>query len=256
MAQRWSVNEDIIVCKYCITHPGTYNDIARIKDLAAQLEEAGYEARSSRSIQHRAYAFDILLKERQRPYATTQVTIVYEALSERNSGKLREVQSLIERTYNPNEAITGLKESVSPMGLDGKATSLTSYVRTIDYNATFPMVLQKFLALKKINVYKPMCERIGLKPDTFSSMLRGRFNGVKKENVLRICVGLELSSVQAEELLNSAGYTFSNAIMLDVVIKSCLSHRVYSPLLINSELTDNEAPRLFDNYILPSWLDD
>lgn len=256
MAQRWSINEDIIICRYCLRNPGAYGDMTHIGHIATHLIEAGYEERSNRSIQHRAYTFDILIKNRQLPYITKQAVFVYETLNERNSGKLREVQSLIERTYNPNAETTVLEEGAPLVGLDGKATSLTGYIRTIDYNATFPMVLQKFLDLKKINVYKPVCERIGLKPDTFSSILRGRFHGVKKENVLRICVGLELGTAQAEELLNSAGYTFSNAIMLDVVVKSCLSHRVYSPLLINSELLDNKVPHLFDNYVLPSLLDD
>ena len=118
------------------------------------------------------------------------------------------------------------------------------------------MVLQKFLDLKKIKVYKRMCESIGLKPDTFGAILRGKYGEVKKDNVLRICVGLELSTIQSEELLNSAGYTFSNAIMLDVVVKSFLAHRVYNPLRINNELSENGVPHLFHNYKLYSPLDD
>ena len=67
-----------------------------------------------------------------------------------------------------------------------------------------------------------MCDRIGMKPDTFSAILRGKYGDVKKDNVLRICVGLELSVSEAEELLNSAGFMLSNAVMTDVVIKACL----------------------------------
>ena len=158
MAQSWSVNEDIIVCRYCLGYPGAYCDMMHIKCIAAQLEEAGYEARSSRSIQHRAYTFDILLKGRQLPYITNQAVIVYEALSERSAGKLEEIRSLIRRTYNPNEAVPALEESIPSSGLGDKATATTEYLRTIDFNTTFPMVLQKFLDLKKIKVYKRMCE--------------------------------------------------------------------------------------------------
>ena len=256
MAQSWSVNEDIFVCRYCLGYPGAYCDMMHIKCIAAQLEEAGYEARSSRSIQHRAYTFDILLKGRQLPYITNQAVIVYEALSERSAGKLEEIRSLIRRTYNPNEAVPALEESIPSSGLGDKATATTEYLRTIDFNTTFPMVLQKFLDLKKIKVYKRMCESIGLKPDTFGAILRGKYGEVKKDNVLRICVGLELSTIQSEELLNSAGYTFSNAIMLDVVVKSFLAHRVYNPLRINNELYENGVPHLFHNYKLYSPLDD
>jgi DNA-binding Xre family transcriptional regulator len=110
------------------------------------------------------------------------------------------------------------------------------------------MVLQKFLDLKKIKKHKKLCESIGMKPDTFSAILRGKYGEVKKDNILRICVGLELSSFQAEELLNSAGYTLSNAVMLDVVVKACLANRVYSPFRVNYELSDNGVPFLFHDY--------
>ncbi len=256
MAQRWSVNEDIIICRYCLRNPGAYGDMTHIGHIATHLVEAGYEERSSRSIQHRAYAFDILLKNRQLPYITKQVAIVYETLNEISIEKRQAIQSCIREIYNPNEPVADLEESLPSLGLDDKSTSATGYLRKIDYNTTFPMVLQKFLDLKKVKVYKKMCDSIGLKPDTFSAILRGKYGEVKKDNVLRICVGLELSSIQSEELLNSAGYTFSNALMLDVVVKSCISHRVYSPVLINDELRENGVPHLFHHYRLPSLLDD
>ena len=117
------------------------------------------------------------------------------------------------------------------------------------------MVLQKFLDLKKIKKHKELCESIGMKPDTFSAILRGKYGEVKKDNVLRICVGLELSTIQAEELLNSAGYTFSNAVMTDVVVKACIGARQYNRLFINLELEENGVQDLFHNYKLYSQLE-
>ena len=69
-----------------------------------------------------------------------------------------------------------------------------------------------------------------------------------KENILRICIGLELSQSEAEELLQSAGYFLSNAIMTDVIVKYFLNMRRYRPLEINLELLENNTPALFDNY--------
>ena len=69
-----------------------------------------------------------------------------------------------------------------------------------------------------------------------------------KENILRICIGLELSQSEAEELLQSAGYFLSNAIMTDVIVKYFLNVRRYRPLEINLELLENNTPALFDNY--------
>ena len=62
-----------------------------------------------------------------------------------------------------------------------------------------------------------------------------------------MCIGLELNVEQAQELLNSAGYILSDAIITDVVIKAFLWNRCYYPGVINSELLENNAPILFEN---------
>ena len=95
-----------------------------------------------------------------------------------------------------------------------------------------------------------MCRRIGMKPDTFSAILRGKYPEVKKDNVLRLCVGLELHVYEAEELLESAGYMFSNSIMTDVVVKAFLWDRIYSVVAINAELHENNVAMLFENYVI------
>ena len=66
MAQRWSINEDIIICQNCIKYPGAYNKRGYVEHLAHLLQEAGYEPRSIRSIQHRAYAFEIVRSGRHQ----------------------------------------------------------------------------------------------------------------------------------------------------------------------------------------------
>lgn len=249
MAQRWSINEDIIICQNCIKYPGAYSKRGYVEHLAHLLQEAGYESRSIRSIQHRAYAFEIVRGGRQRegrksPYASKQIAEVYRELAdERVEKQHQDIVAYIRELYNPNEE-TGVDL------INTNPASTTLFKHTIEFSATFPMVLQKFLDLKKIKKHNKLCASIGMKPDTFSAILRGKYGEVKKDNVLRICVGLELSSFQAEELLNSAGYTFSKAVMQDVVIKACLANRVYSPLRVNWELSENHVPALFHDYKL------
>jgi DNA-binding Xre family transcriptional regulator len=174
---------------------------------------------------------------------------VYKALINKEERNHQAIVASIREFYNPNGE-TGAEL------FNLNSTNAIGYQHTIDFSATFPMVLQKFLELKKIKKHKELCESIGMKPDTFSAILRGKYGEVKKDNVLRICIGLELSTVQAEELLNSAGYTFSNAVMLDVVIKACIYNRVYNRMYINLELHENGVPNLFQNYKLYSPLCD
>ena len=231
-------------------NPSAYSDNQHVERMSNLLQEFGYESRSKRSVQHRAYAVEIVRENRQLPYATEQVAEVYHILNDERWGNHQELVSQIQELYNPNEE-TGVDL------INSNPNSTIGYQYEIDFNKTFPMVLQKYLDLKKVKKHKSLCESIGMKVDTFSAILRGKYGDVKKDNIFKICVGLELSTSQAEELLNSAGYTFSAGSMLDVVIKACLANRVYSPLRINWELSDNHVvPLLFHNYKMYNPLDD
>ena len=66
-----------------------------IELIAAKLNEAGYEARSNRAIQHRAYSFKILLENRQLPYISEQVVMVYNKLTRENERISQEIKSYI-----------------------------------------------------------------------------------------------------------------------------------------------------------------
>ena len=248
MAQRWSLNEDIIVCKYCIENPWAYSSDVDIEYIATKLEDMGFEPRSSTAIRKRAYAYEIMRENSQPSNVPRQVLMVYATIAHEHVEIRQCVKAYIKEQYHPNESteISNGNERLS--GLMGGPNNLLGYQHTIDFKQTFPMVLQKYVELKKIKKHKAMCKSIGMKPDTFSAILRGKYSDVKKDNVLRLCVGLQLSVSEAEELLNSAGFMLSNAIMTDVVIKAFLWNRKYSVVAINMELEENNAPMLFHGY--------
>lgn len=253
MAQRWSLKEDVIIGKYCIENPWAYSSDIDIEKMMSQLEEVGGTIRSSGAIKKRAYAYEILEEGRQSPRIPRQVEIIYSELKTRNMslGVYQGIKAYIREVYNSNEQTRTLEsENKVSSNLTGNNNGLLGYQHTIDYCATFPMVLQKYVDLKGIKKHNAMCKRIGMKPDTFSAILRGKYKDVKKENILKICVGLELRLNEAEELLNSAGYLLSNAIMTDVVVKAFLWNRIYSVVAINAELYENNAPMLFQDYVI------
>lgn len=250
MAQRWSANEDIIICKYCIENPWAYSSNVDIEEISTKLEAAGFPPRSKSAIKQRAYAYEILLEGRRLSCVTNQVEKVYQMIGMENQQMLRGIKSYIREVYRPKDTLEILDIS-SPLSSLTKETSDTlEMVRTIDYKSTFPMVLQKYVDLKGIKKYSTMCRGIGMKPDTFSAILRGKYKEVKKDNALRICVGLKLHVNEAEELLKSAGLAFSDGDMTDVVIKAFLWDRIYSVVAINAELYENNAPMLFENYVI------
>ena len=237
MAQRWSINEDIIICQECIKYPGAYSKKGYAEHLAHLLQEAGYEPRSIRSIQHRAYAFEIVrsgrqCEGRQLPYATEQVAEVYKVLSDEQVSKHQEISACIEELYNPNEE-TGVElTNLTPNNTIG-------YQCTVEYKNTFPMKLQRLLDLKGIKRHQDLCDKLGMSINTFNAIIRGKYTTVQKDSVLQICIGLELCTMQVEELLDSAGYTLSYGKMKDVVIRACIQNRQYNPIAINRELVEH-----------------
>ena len=250
MAKRWCLNEDIVVCKHCLENPWAYSSDMDIEDMSAKLKDVGFEPRSESAIRQRAYAYQLLLDGRMLSCVSDQVAGVFEILASENNPNTRGVKSYIREVYRPQESsgISG-DEGITSNLISGPS-GLLELKRTIDFKSTFPMVLQKYVDLKGIKKHSVMCRSIGMKPDTFSSILRGKYQDVKKDNVLRICVGLKLRVEEAEELLESAGFMFSNAIMTDIVIKAFLWDRRYSVVAINAELYENNAPMLFDNYVI------
>ena len=237
MAQRWSINEDIIICQECIKYPGAYSKKGYAEHLAHLLQEAGYEPRSIRSIQHRAYAFEIVREGRQRegrqlPYATEQVAEVYKVLSDEKVSKHEEIAACIRELYNPNEETEVELTNLNPNNTIG-------YQCAVDTKKTFPVMLQRLLDLKGIKRHQDLCDKLGMSINTFNAIIRGKYTTVQKDSVLQICIGLELCTMQVEELLDSAGYTLSYGKMKDVVIRACIQNRQYNPIAINRELAEH-----------------
>lgn len=66
----------------------------------------------------------------------------------------------------------------------------------------------------------------------------------KKETVICLAIGLRLPLFEAQELLKTAGYTLSESIMLDSIVKKYLEEEEYNLDLINSELNEYNCPLL------------
>lgn len=245
MANRWSLKEDYIVCKFSYENAWKCISTEGIHGLMLELKKAGFNTRSKLAVNKRVRDYQCLFCGDKAPYAVNQVRSIYQSFSARvnNLDLTKSIKSYIAEVYDPN-VITD--DTTSTMvDLYSKHDGLIHSKRAIDYSSTFPMVLQKFIDQKGFKKHKEIYNKIYMKQDTFSSILRGKYSVVKKENVLRLCVGLHLSVDEAEELMESAGYLFSKSIMTDVVIKAFLLHHCYDTFAIDDELCENEAPALF-----------
>ena len=63
-----------------------------------------------------------------------------------------------------------------------------------------------------------------------------------KNTVMALCLALELNGDQSRDLMNKAGYAFSNASKKDLIVEYCIDNKVYDLMKINLILEEyNES---------------
>ena len=87
--------------------------------------------------------------------------------------------------------------------------------------ALFNIIDKKFL--DEVEVYK----RGGLTKQTFSKIRSNADYHPDKDTAIRLCIGLKLNLDETLDLLSKAGYTLSNSIERDLVIKYFIENKEY-----------------------------
>lgn len=98
--------------------------------------------------------------------------------------------------------------------------------------SSFSELLFKFIddsCLTDAEVYK----KVDIDRRTFSKF-RSNAYVPKKNMIIRLCLALELTIREANDLLESAGYTLSSSSEVDLIVKYCLENKVYDFLVVNS----------------------
>ncbi len=78
----------------------------------------------------------------------------------------------------------------------------------------------------------------------FSRIRSDRNYHPKKTTALALAVALRLSLDETNELLLKAGYSLSDSILFDIIVKCCISQGVYSVFKINEILFKHDQPLL------------
>ena len=248
MAQRWSFKEDYIICKYCVEQE-RYQWLGdkEASEMMERLREAGFTERSENIVLRRARQYQELIWTGESCYATQQVREIAEVMGNPQMKEMRlAVKRMIKENLESSESDVELIEEGSNLRSCGDLNSIgmNQYICEIDKTKSLSALLYHYLEVKELK-NRDVYRKIYMKADTFSKILSGKNDGVKKENVMKLCIGLELTLTQAEEFMASESYSFSKAKMLDAVIKSCLYHRIYNPVCVNIELAENGEPEFF-----------
>lgn len=186
MAQRWSFKEDYIICKYCVEQEGyCWLGDKEVFEMMERLREAGFTARSENIVLRRAKQYQELIWTGESRYATQQVRDIAEAMG---SPQMREtrltVKRMIKQNYEPSENEADLIEEGTELLSFGdfNSSGMNQYICEIDKTTSLSALLYNYLetkGLKNRDVYR----KIYMKADTFSKILSGKNDGVKKKTL-------------------------------------------------------------------------
>ena len=97
---------------------------------------------------------------------------------------------------------------------------------------TFYQMLMSFINKKKLNsveVYK----RAGIDRKLFWKIRSIPEYIPAKKTIIALCLAMELSIEEAQDLLSAGGYILSNNILSDLIIKICIKEKIYDINKIN-----------------------
>jgi hypothetical protein len=98
----------------------------------------------------------------------------------------------------------------------------------------------------KVTYRSALFEQGQISRDYWSKLLNDEIRA-SKEKLLRVAVLLQLNAEEAEEMLNIAGYSLSQANLRDVVVEYCLRQQYYDFVVIEQLLADHLIQSLFND---------
>ena len=111
---------------------------------------------------------------------------------------------------------------------------------------SFSSMLSEFVN-KKYKKDADFYKDIEMSRQLFSKMINNPDYQPTRETVMKCCIGLRLGERDAQLLMTAAGYSFSSALDLDLIIKMCIAKRCYEKMKIDQLLVKNNLKPLFSD---------
>ena len=99
----------------------------------------------------------------------------------------------------------------------------------------FSMRVKRYMESKRLTPTE-LCGRVLMDRRLFSKLNTDLSYQPSKETAVAFCIGLRLSLSEAESLLQSAGYSLSNSIKYDVIVRYLLDQQIYDIDDVNAVL--------------------
>lgn len=258
MAQRWSFEEDYIVCQFSFEYLCRYVSRKELDLLILELKERGFADRSFNAIKRRVRDYQEVFVGRPDYWATEQVKAIATAYTNRmeNPGRLKELQLCIDEMlqYNEDERWFENKD------LFTSDTQQLHHLVDLEPSApSFKELVRSHMRKKNLTeteVYKGAF----VSRYTFSHIINGRKGkNVKPDNgnkanisqrtAMQLCIGLKLTYEEAVYFMSCAGHAFKPNEDVDRVVVACLKNRICDIYDVNAELFERKFP-VFES---PQW---
>jgi hypothetical protein len=86
---------------------------------------------------------------------------------------------------------------------------------------------------KKADVDRKLFSKIRTQPDYHPN----------KNTLLKLCLAMNLNTEESEDILKTAGYSLSKSLRSDLILRYCLSHKVYDVITVN-EILDHYGEKV------------
>jgi hypothetical protein len=113
--------------------------------------------------------------------------------------------------------------------------TLSDFIRKERKSDTFSTTLDRMRQEKEMTAAQ-LYNGAWIKKQLYSKIMGERNYHPSKNTVIAFCLSLRLNHEEAEELLEVAGYRFSNSSIADLVILFCLDHDLYELHDVNALL--------------------
>lgn len=228
MAQKWSFEEDYIVCKFYLEHVESWKE--NLDCLMSMLREQDFTDRDKGSARMRVQNYESLHTGKGLANAAQQSRDIYSAM--------------LKRINNPEEhrLLRSHLESVDLGNLLKSPIDMNSYLHVeAPTGEDFYKVFWTFFrasGLTDPEVYNSC----NMGRDTFWRIVNNKNDGINKKTAVQLCFGLKLSYEDSLVLLDAAGYTLSKGITFDHVIATYLKCKNYDVNDVNLTLEEENVP--------------
>ena len=228
MSQRWSFEEDYIVCKFYLEHMESWKE--HLDCLMSKLYEHDFLDRDKGSARMRVQNYESLHVGKGLTNVARQSRDIYSAMLKRINDP--EKHRILRSHLN----------SVDMGSLIKTPTNLDCYLHVeAPTGEDFYKVFWTFFrasGLTDPEVYNSC----NMGRDTFWRIANNKNHGITKKTAVQLCFGLKLSYEDSLVLLDAAGYTLSKGITFDHVIATYLQCKNYDVNDVNLTLQEEKVP--------------